>query len=198
MPNDFMFSKAIILATNAHKGQIRKGSGLPYIIHPMRVVNEVLLRISQFNLSLDEKDILISAAILHDVVEDTSVTLSQIETEFGSRVKDLVHQLTSDEKQIKEKGKTAYLSNKMAFVMDEDALLIKLCDRLDNVRDYHDQISTIREKADAYFQSTIEILSSLVSLRSLAKVHRDLIDDIMILCGKGPIKVAELDVNIDS
>jgi (p)ppGpp synthase/HD superfamily hydrolase len=77
---------AITFAVKAHKGQVRKYSNMPYISHVLAVATIV---------SLTNNDPeMIKAAILHDTVEDTSVTLQDVEKEFGSDVAQLVEELT--------------------------------------------------------------------------------------------------------
>lgn len=80
--------KAIVFATAAHSavGQLRKYTDEPYIVHPL----EVMRFVSQFA----HTDEMLAAAVLHDVVEDTGVTIELIESEFGSEVAELVGWLT--------------------------------------------------------------------------------------------------------
>ena len=75
--DDKLIMKAYEYANNAHNGQLRK-SGEPYIIHPIEVAYIVA--------SIQLDDYAICAALLHDVVEDTSVTLEDIENEFGKDI----------------------------------------------------------------------------------------------------------------
>ncbi len=106
------FHKAFELAIKAHKNQIRQHSGLPYIVHPLSVMG--ILR----SFEIKDEDILISA-ILHDVVEDSPIKLSEIEKKFGKRVTKLV-----DEVSKKEKGR-------FIITMKESALL-KMADLIHN------------------------------------------------------------------
>ena len=76
--------KAIGFAMRAHHGMRRKKENLPYIIHPLEVVT-ILAGMT------DDEDVL-SAAVLHDTVEDTGVSLEIIGKEFGSRVMELVRE----------------------------------------------------------------------------------------------------------
>ena len=81
-----MLNKAIQFATQAHGDQTRKWSGLPYITHPIAV--------SELVRSVPHTDEMLIAAVLHDVVEDTDVTLDQVREEFGDTVADLVYYVT--------------------------------------------------------------------------------------------------------
>jgi len=116
--------KAYNFAKEAHEGQVRKYSELPYFSHPKGVA-----RILE---ELHVEDDLIITALLHDVVEDTSLELEDILREFGERVASLVNELTSDKDSSRKIGKDIYLAHKLRN-MSEDALLIKLADRFHNI-----------------------------------------------------------------
>ena len=77
-----LFDRAVVFAVKAHSGTERRGKGFPYIIHPMEAVAIVA------TISSDQS--LLAAAILHDTIEDTSVTLDDIRREFGDRVAAIV------------------------------------------------------------------------------------------------------------
>ena len=77
-------SKAIDLAKQAHAGQIRRGSGSPYIVHPLRVALILLDLAEQKNAAI------ICAGILHDVLEDSETPQDDIEDDFGSQVLDVM------------------------------------------------------------------------------------------------------------
>ena len=84
-----MFEKAVIYATNAHNGQTRKGTNLPFIIHPMEVAAIVAA------MTLDQD--MLCAAVLHDVVEDCDgISIEDIRREFGDIVASYVHQESED------------------------------------------------------------------------------------------------------
>jgi len=130
-----LIHRAFLLANAAHGGQTR-ASGEPYITHTMAVA-EILVQ-----LHLDPEAI--AAAILHDVVEDTPVTLVQIEQEFGKSVAKLVDGVTKlafiEQKDLIERGTREHLHaeslRKLLLAMAEDVrvVLIKLADRLHNMR----------------------------------------------------------------
>ena len=109
--------KAIILATNAHTGQFRKDSDEPYIMHPLRVMMVME--------TLTQK----TAAVLHDVVEDTDVTLDGlIQRGFSERIYDIVEVLT------KREGEN-YFDYVKRSRLDPDARIIKKADIQDNLRE---------------------------------------------------------------
>lgn len=77
-----LLDRAIIFAVNAHAGTERRGKGFPYIVHPMEAVEIVS------TMTADQS--LLAAAALHDVVEDTDITVEDLRKEFGDRIADLV------------------------------------------------------------------------------------------------------------
>jgi len=126
-----LIKKAQKFATQAHKGQFRKDGKTPYIKHPEAVVN--LLK----QIGINNQDIL-SAAWLHDVIEDTSITLEQIQKEFNSNITRIVAALTRDvnRKKYNERIKNADFSIK----------IIKLADIIHNCRDINPSIPSITIK----------------------------------------------------
>ena len=124
--------RAYEIAARAHDGQLRR-SGEPYIIHPIGVA-EILAALAADTPTL-------CAALLHDVVEDTDWTLAQIADEFGETTAALVDGVTKLERvsvQTKEEQQAESL-RKMLVAMADDyrVLLIKLADRLHNMRTIH-------------------------------------------------------------
>jgi len=157
---------ALLYATKAHAGQTRSG-GSPYIEHPERVAKSVEQYKKSHNL-----DALISAAYLHDTIEDTDTTHEDLEKMFGGLVASLVKELTSDKDKIKEVGKANYLAHKMA-TMSSYALVIKLADRLDNVQD----IATAKtpEWRNKYKSETEHVLDYIEKNRVLSGTHKKII-----------------------
>jgi (p)ppGpp synthase/HD superfamily hydrolase len=165
------FSKAYELARILHHGQKRKITGLNYISHPESVTVtlwESVYKIEKRIITEEEK----IAAILHDSIEDTNLTLIEIENLFGKKVADLVFELTSDKSKIQLMGKTAYLISKFNSISDT-ALTIKLADRLDNLSDLtHQNATNLKFVKDMVLQ-TDEILKSIT--RELLPTHKYLI-----------------------
>ena len=132
-----LIEKAYEVARRAHEGQLRK-SGEPYIIHPLYVASILA------DLELDKETI--AAGLLHDVVEDTVLTRRQIEEQFGADVARLVDGVTKlkklklsgdygDRTQVQQEMQARNL-RKMFLAMAKDirVILIKLADRLHNMR----------------------------------------------------------------
>jgi len=119
-----LINKAIYWAKKYHGNQKRK-SGEPYYTHPL----EVAYMISEYKLKTD----VIVASILHDIIEDTEVTVEMIEGTFGQRIAEMVDMLTRDRPDgtkltIEEVINNAYKK------ADKEVLLIKLIDRLHNIQ----------------------------------------------------------------
>jgi guanosine-3',5'-bis(diphosphate) 3'-pyrophosphohydrolase len=157
---------ALKYATKQHTGQTRS-DGSAYIKHPERVGNTVAKLKKSKNL-----DAIISAAYLHDTIEDTDTTHADLEKMFGGLVASIVKELTSDKEQIKKVGKEQYLTNKM-IKMSSYSLVVKLADRLDNVQD----IATAKtpEWRENYKNQTLGILSKLEAGRVLSNTHKQII-----------------------
>jgi len=131
-----LLEKAFLFAEESHKGQLRK-TGEPFINHPLRVA----LILSQMKSGVDA----IIAGLLHDVVEDTEFSLQTIKSEFNEEVAFLVQSLTkiSKIKYIKDQEKKETDSEKenfrnmiLAMAKDLRVILIKLADRLDNMKSF--------------------------------------------------------------
>lgn len=180
--------EALDYATVMHDGQYRK-DGTEYINHPIRVANYVSAFKSTLNM-----DVLLASAYLHDTLEDTDATYYDIVSKFGPQVASLVLELTTDEDIKKLLGKTKYLEIKMKN-MSSWALVIKLCDRLDNVSDLANSDEAFRNR---YVKETIEILDYLLNNRELSQTHIAIIKsilDCLVMCN---VKNEQVETTIKS
>ena len=128
--------KAVLFATKAHAGQLRKGSEKPYILHPM----EAMAIVTKYT---DDEDV-IAAAVLHDTVEDTTVTLERLEKEFSPRVAALVASVTEDKKKDLP-AESTWLERKQEAILhletaSHETKLLCLADKYSNLRDMYDDI----------------------------------------------------------
>jgi GTP pyrophosphokinase len=168
----FVAREAAFYAREKHSGQKRKFSGEPYVLHCKRVALEV----QRYTADNDT----IAAAFLHDVLEDTDATAEEIEKRFGQRVCELVQALTNDKIELKRIGKQAYLAKKV-LLLDDDALLVKLADRFDNIQDLT-QEGDRAEWSEQYAKQTFHILSVLQNRTVLLTgAHKKLKEKIELL-----------------
>ena len=127
--NTDMIEKAYRMANEAHK-DARRRSGEPYICHPLAVARLVL------DLGMDTESI--AAALLHDVVEDTPITIEEVKSAFGAEVALLVDGVTKLTKiqfsSIEEQQAENLRKMLLAMSQDVRVMIIKLCDRLHNMR----------------------------------------------------------------
>ena len=125
-----IITKAFNFARQAHKG-VRRLSGEPYIMHPIAVAQ---IACEEMGLGATS----ISAALLHDVVEDTDYTVEDIENIFGPKIAQIVDGLTKISGGIFGEQASAQAENfkKLLLTMSDDirVILIKICDRLHNMR----------------------------------------------------------------
>lgn len=163
-----LLQKAVDMATKLHEGQKRK-SGEPYIIHPLAVAKILA------GIGMDDHTIV--AGILHDVVEDTSCTLDDIKKEFGEDIAlmvDGVTKLTNLEYSSKEEAQAENI-RKMFLAMSKDirVLVIKLCDRLHNMR----TIEYMKpEKIQEKCQETLEVYAPIAARLGMYKFKFELED----------------------
>ena len=120
-----MIFEAIEFAVDAHRGQYRKGSRIPYIFHPLNAARTLI--------EAGCPEPVVVAAILHDVVEDTRVTLGEIRRHFGPRVAELVESATEPSKFWSWEKRKRHTLETLETV-DGDMLLVAIADKLDNIR----------------------------------------------------------------
>ncbi len=162
-------TSAYTFAEMAHRGQKRK-SGEDYIIHSLHVAKNLA------EIGMDEKTIV--AGLLHDVPEDTSVTLKEVEEKFGSEVALLVDGITKLGK-IKLRGSQEefYLENlrKMFLAMAQDirVVIIKLADRLHNMRTLE---HLAPEKQARIARETLEIYAPIANRLGIGEIKGELED----------------------
>ena len=167
--NAKLINKAYEFAKSHHEGQARK-SGEPYIIHPVEVAYIVS--------TLELDDNAICAALLHDIVEDTEVTREDIINEFGEEIANLVdgvtklgkiaHYLDKEEEQVEN-----YRKFFMAMAKDIRVLMIKLADRLHNMRTLK-HLSDDRKQAIA--KETMQLYAPLANRLGIYSVKWELED----------------------
>ena len=126
-------NKAILFAVNAHAGAVRKGTDVPYIVHPIEACSIAA------GITSDPE--VLAAAVLHDVVEDTPVTIEELEAEFGKRIAELVA-VDSEDKMPHIPASESWKARKDATIKllktaSIDEKIIVLSDKLSNIRASH-------------------------------------------------------------
>jgi (p)ppGpp synthase/HD superfamily hydrolase len=179
MLSDAVF-EAIEFAARAHRHQHRKGTGVPYIIHPLGVAHILI--------DHDLPEDLVIAGILHDTVEDTDVTLDQIAERFGGRVAKLVAGASepdkSDSWENRKRDTIEYLRT-----APEDVALVACADKLDNIRsirrDYArlgdrvwDHFKRKREQQCWYFRNLAEVFRSRADGERGRKLFHEFVDEV--------------------
>ncbi|MGI8415947.1 MAG: HD domain-containing protein, partial [Nakamurella sp.] len=161
-----VLQRAYEVAEAAHRGQFRK-SGDPYITHPLAVATVLA------DLGMDTTTVV--AALLHDTVEDTPYTRAEVESDFGEEVAHLVDGVTKLDKVKFGDATEAETIRKMIIAMAQDprVLVIKLADRLHNMR-------TMRflppDKQARKARETLEVLAPLAHRLGMATIKWELED----------------------
>ncbi len=178
-PNEIaILKRAYSMAKAAHAGQVRK-SGEPYITHPV-AVTELLC---QYDMDIAS----LVASLLHDVIEDTPVTLEEIRAEFGDEVAMLIDGVTKLDKiqyHTREAAQAATI-RKMVVAMAQDlrVLMIKLCDRLHNMR----TVYALRpEKAQRVSAETLDVYAPLAHRIGAQTIKHELEDRCFEVLYPGP------------
>ena len=141
MPLSQEFEAALLYAVEAHREQVRKGSGVPYLSH--------LLQVAGLALEHGADEQVAIGALLHDVVEDTPASPEDIEQRFGKRVRDIVEGCSDTlDKETEDRSwrerKETYLAH-LCESASADVLLVSCCDKLHNSRSI---LSDLKEQGD--------------------------------------------------
>jgi len=118
-----IIEKAVRVSVSAHKDQTRKGDNLPYIIHPIMVA----LKLSKYNFP----DIVIAAAFVHDVLEDTDFPEEKLKDELGEEVLEIVKAVTNDDSLPWEEKKSKYVETVRNG--SEGAKAVAVADKIHNL-----------------------------------------------------------------
>ncbi|MBR3638558.1 MAG: HD domain-containing protein, partial [Lachnospiraceae bacterium] len=165
-----VIKKAYEMADNAHKDQLRK-SGEPYIIHPLYVA--IILA----DLQMDENTI--AAGILHDIIEDTSITYEDLKNEFNQDIADIVEGVTKlNRMQIGNQDKLEVQAENLrkmflATAKDLRVIVVKLADRLHNMRTLKHMAP---EKQIEKARETLEIYSPIADRLGISRIKVELDD----------------------
>jgi (p)ppGpp synthase/HD superfamily hydrolase len=134
---------AIELAARAHHHQVRKGTEIPYIVHPLAVAN-LLIRVNS-------PEPLVIAGLLHDVIEDTPVTIQDILAGFGPEVAELVTALSEPDKKASWEDRKTHTIEYLEKKASDAVVLVALADKLDNIRAIREGLESDGERFWARF-----------------------------------------------
>jgi GTP diphosphokinase / guanosine-3',5'-bis(diphosphate) 3'-diphosphatase len=166
LADEDLLNKAYVYAMRAH-GVQKRASGDPFFSHPLEVAAILT------DLKLDDATIV--AAVLHDTIEDTSVTREEIETIFGKKIGDLVDGLTKLKKLdlVSKRAEHAENFRKLLLAVASDirVLLIKLADRLHNMRTLQHMKA---DKRAAIAQETLDIYAPLAARMGMQAMRNEL------------------------
>ena len=171
-----LFDDALSFAIEAHRGMYRKGDKIPYILHPMEA--------AVIAASMTQDTEIIAAALLHDTVEDTSVTLEEIKERFGSRIAELVSSETEDKREELPPDETWQIRKEesLELLRNTDDLGVKilwLSDKLSNMRSFFRKYEKCgdalwqefnqkrKDKQFWYYNTIAELLSDLKEYEAL-------------------------------
>ena len=135
-----VLDEAIIFAVNAHSGYMRKGSNIPYILHPLEAAAIVA--------TMTEDEEVIAAAVLHDVVEDTYATIDDIKDKFGGNISRLVAAETENKREGQSKEETWRIRKQetiehLMYSPSREVKLLTLGDKLSNIRAIYKDYSAV-------------------------------------------------------
>lgn len=152
-----VYLKALKYAAKAHKEQ-KTPNGLPYLTHVVSVAMEVIYASEKSNLDEEKVNLAISCALLHDTIEDTSITYDDLYTDFSPAVADGVEALSKDPLL---QTKKEQMRDSIEKLMSEpyEVQMVKLADRVSNLGKPPKDWSS--EKINAYYQESKFILSCL-------------------------------------
>ncbi len=163
-----LLARAYEFTAASHKGQ-QRASGEPYLSHPLEVASLLV------NFKMDVTTV--TAGLLHDVLEDTKATKAELEREFGGEIAELVDGVTKIGKLAfssrEERQAETFRKMLVAMARDLRVLMIKLADRLHNMRTL-DYLPS--EKAKKIAQETLDIYGPLAHRLGMAKVKAELED----------------------
>jgi GTP diphosphokinase / guanosine-3',5'-bis(diphosphate) 3'-diphosphatase len=163
-----LLRRAYLFSARQHRGQTRQ-SGEPYLVHPLEVANILA------DLSLDP--ICVTTGLLHDIVEDTDTSVEEIEEYFGPEIAHLVDGLTKisrlDQASTEERQALNMRKMLLAMVDDVRVVLVKLADRLHNMRTLE---YLPGEKRRRISQETLDVYGPIAHRLGMARVRGELED----------------------
>lgn len=184
MSKNKVIARAMEYAARAHRGDTRKGGDIPYIVHPFEVA--MILKDNSF------EDEIVAAGLLHDLLEDTEVSKTELKDEFGEEIFKLVisasEKLQGREERSWDKRKNQtikYLKEEASFINKALTCADKLSNARSILRDLEDSSSDLfwqrftaaKPKQQWYYESLVESLSELEGLK-MYREFKDVVEEI--------------------
>ena len=159
--------KAYAFANEKHKGQARS-DGSAYIIHPVRIANILMGEWKESDFEI------VSAALLHDVIEDTQTTIRELKDAFGARISQLTDGMT-----MWKGSETPEVYLTRISRGKEDLRRIKCADALDNLRSWHECPKDIEDRFPRWWRQTRQYVIPIAddTLKPASKILREMIED---------------------
>ncbi len=184
-------AQAVRFAREWHDGQHRASDDAPFVIHPLEV--GVLLH------NTGAPDEVVAAGVLHDVIEDTSVSHADIGRRFGSRVEQLVEAVTDDET-IEDKDERKKAGRRKVQAAGHDAAMIFAADKISKVRELRTRITNARHAGEpspkdagrklAQYDAGLEMLEQVLPGHPLVRQLRFELETLRALPPGEPAKAA--------
>jgi (p)ppGpp synthase/HD superfamily hydrolase len=181
-----MIFRAIQFATQAHDGQFRKGTRIPYITHPLNVARLLI--------ECDCPEPVIAAGILHDTLEDTHVTLDDLRGVFGNEAADLVSAVSEPNKSDHTWENRKAHTLKHLRTASPEVLIIALADKLDNIRAIREDLEKVgdrlwkrfnrpKEKQRWYYGALADVFSSRLNDPKVLRLVNDFNSEVQRVFG---------------
>jgi len=178
--------KAIEFATKVHNGQFRKGTQIPFIVHPIGVGRKLI--------EIGASEALIIAGFLHDSVEDTSATLDEIRVLFGKKVAGIIDAASEPDKAKSWKERKQHTIDKLKTA-SMDVLIVECADKLDNIKDIRNdykaegdklwsRLTASKEDQKWYYTTLTKIFSKRAKGKILTSLSREFKAEVRNAFGK--------------
>lgn len=139
---------AIEFAAHAHNGQFRKGTDIPYIVHPIDVMQQLI----KYNASYDA----VVAGLLHDTLEDTTTTETDLQRLFGERITNLVIGASEPDKTLSWQERKVHTLETLAKSTDTEQLMVICADKLSNLSSIKSDLDMLGDAVWARFNRGYE------------------------------------------
>jgi (p)ppGpp synthase/HD superfamily hydrolase len=171
-----IIEKALQIASLAHEGQYRKNTNIPYIVHPVAV--GMILQKAGY------RDEMIAAGILHDTVEDTDLTLSDLERDFGKEVAMIVEGCSEPDKSLSWEERKQHTIEFLKSASDETRI-VACADKLHNVRSIRQDVEQSGEEVwgrfkrgkgqqEWYYRNVLKSLGHLSKFPLLEELEKEI------------------------